>query len=121
MITEFEPKRADFEQAVRTMFDGVPYRRIAGIELDEVKPGYVLGYMDRTNGLTQQNGFFHAGALAGLADSVAGLAAFSLMAEGEDVLSVHLAVSLMRPSDHDRVWAEGKPGKGATFSFTLAH
>jgi uncharacterized protein (TIGR00369 family) len=64
--------------------------------------------MDRIESLTQQNGFFQAGALIGLADMVGGAAAYSLMGEGENVLSVNFAVSLMRPADYDRIWAEGK-------------
>ncbi len=108
MSTEFRPAREDFAEVVRSHFHDVPYHEAAGITLESVTAGRMTAFMDRQPGLTQQNGFFHAASLIGLADTVAGGAAFSLMAEGENVLSASFAVSMLRPADCERLRAEGQ-------------
>ena len=58
--------------------------------------------------LTQQDGFFHAGVTASLADTAAGYAAFTLMGEGERVLTIEFKVSLIRPAAGDLLRAEAR-------------
>lgn len=56
--------------------------------------------------LTQQDGFFHAGVTASLADTAAGYAAYTLMDEGERVLTIEFKVNLIRPAVGDLLRAE---------------
>ena len=56
--------------------------------------------------LTQQDGFFHAGVTASLADTAAGYAAYTLMGEGERVLTIEFKVNLIRPAAGTRLRAE---------------
>ena len=104
----FSPRRDDFVQAVRDMFDSIAFYRTLGITLDTIEPGFIIVRMPKTESVRQQNGFFHAGALTALADAAGGTAAATLLAEGENILSVNFAVSLLRPARADRLRAEGK-------------
>jgi uncharacterized protein (TIGR00369 family) len=107
-MTEFIPKNEEYAAAVRNLYETARFHKTANIKLDEVRPGYVTARMDWAEGLTQQNGYIHAGVLVGLADVVGGLAAYSLMAQGENVLSVNFAVSMLRPARGGTVVAEGE-------------
>ena len=104
----FTPRRDDYENAVRDMFESIPFYRTLGITLDTIEPAFIVVHMPKTESVSQQNGFFHAGALTALADAAGGMAAATLLAEGENILSVNFAVSLLRPARADRLRAEGK-------------
>jgi uncharacterized protein (TIGR00369 family) len=104
----FTPRQDDYENAVRDMFDSIPFYRTLGITLDTIEPGFIIVRMPKTESVSQQNGFFHAGALTALADAAGGTAAATLLAEGENILSVNFGVSLLRPARADRLRAEGR-------------
>lgn len=120
-MTEFKPKRPDFKEAVSGLLAATPLARTLGVHLDLTEPGRVVCSLDMRPELGQQNGFAHAGILATLADFACGLAAYSLMADGENVLSTNINVSLMRPANGQRLRAEGRVVKaGARVYFTEA-
>ena len=48
--------------------------------------------------LTQQHGMFHGGVVATIADNAAGFAAYSLMTEGYQPLTIEFKVSFLSPS-----------------------
>lgn len=104
----FEPRKKNYRQAVRSLFESIPIHRFLDIRLDEIQPGYVSAFLKKRPELLQQHGYFQAGALITLADAVAGAAAYSLMAEGENILSVNFAVSLLRPARSDEIRGEGR-------------
>lgn len=117
-MSELVPKRAGFEKTVREYNDRVPMHRRLGIELVQIKPGRVGAVMPFDESMGQQNGYAHAGVLISLADSVAGMAALSLIDIDQDLLSVNIHVSLMRAAKVVRLAAEGqvvKAGKRLMF------
>jgi uncharacterized protein (TIGR00369 family) len=63
-----------------------------------VAPGLVHIELDYQPGLTQQNGYLHAGILSTLVDSACGFAAFSLMPIGSQVLSVGFKINFTSPA-----------------------
>jgi len=73
-----------------------------------VAPGLVHIELDYQPGLTQQNGFIHAGILSTLVDSACGFAAFSLMPAGSRVLSVEFKVNFMSPASGEKFLASGR-------------
>lgn len=76
--------------------------------LTKIEPGAVdieIGYQ---KSLTQQNGFIHAGIITTIADTACGYAAFSLMPEDADVLSVEFKVNLLLPAAGEKFLAEGR-------------
>lgn len=102
------PKREDFADSVRAYHDSTPVHKHLGIELDSIEPGTVDVSMPVRPAFTQQNGYVQAGILTALADAAAGMAAWSLLGPGDNLLSVHVSVSLMRAAKADRLAAEGR-------------
>lgn len=79
-----------------------------GARILRVAPGEVDVELPVREGLAQQHGFLHAGALATVADSACGYAALSLMPAGAAVLSVEFKINLLAPAAGDRVVAHGR-------------
>jgi uncharacterized protein (TIGR00369 family) len=84
------------------------FLRLLGTELTHVAPGEVEFSLPYRNDLTQQHGFVHAGVITTLADVACGYAAFSLMPEGSEVLSVEFKVNLLRPAAGTRFIARAR-------------
>jgi uncharacterized protein (TIGR00369 family) len=114
-----EPKDPDWDARVRASFAKQAFMAYLGAELSHVSPGAVdieLGLMPE---LTQQHGFFHAGATSSIADSAAGYAALSLFAAGTGVLTTEFKVNLLNPAKAPRLVARGrviKPGRTLTIA-----
>ena len=123
-MTSFKTKRDDYREAVTEIFDRIPIHRFFDIRLESVEPGKVTAVLKKRPELLQQNGYFQAGALVTLADAVGGSAAYTLTAEGENILSINFAVSLMRPAAADELRGEGrvvKAGKNLYFCETAVY
>ncbi len=57
----------------------------------------------------QQHGFFHGGVITTLADTAAGLSAFSVLDNEEhSVITIELKINFMRPADGDSIYGVGK-------------
>ncbi len=102
------PKRADYVQAVRRYHAATPIHAHFGIDLTDISPGCVRVRMPSRGEFTQQNGYLQAGVLVSLADAAAGMAAWTLLAEIENLLSVNINVQLMRAADGKGFVAEGR-------------
>jgi uncharacterized protein (TIGR00369 family) len=86
-------------------------------ELRSVQPGLVEIEVPFSPGLTQQDGFFHAGVGIAILDSACGYSALTLMAEGTRVLTVELKVNLLAPATGEQIYARGqviRPGRNLT-------
>jgi uncharacterized protein (TIGR00369 family) len=104
----FEPKSANFAERVRKIFAEQSIMQLIGARLARIEPGAIdieIGYQ---KSLTQQNGFIHAGIITTIADSACGYAAFSLMPETADVLSVEFKVNLLAPAIGEKFLAQGR-------------
>lgn len=78
-----------------------------GAEIIHIEAGKVIIACIKNDGLTQQDGFFHAGVLTSIADSACGYAALSVMPEDADVLSVEFKMNLLRPATAEKIIAAG--------------
>src|SRR5690606_25492558 len=58
--------------------------------------------------LTQQHGFFHAGATSSIADSAGGYAGYTLFPENSSVLTIEFKINLVAPAKGDLLEATGK-------------
>jgi uncharacterized protein (TIGR00369 family) len=56
----------------------------------------------------QQNGYMHAGAIASVADSANGYAAYTLAPAGTDVLAVEFKINLLAPARAEGFLARGR-------------
>ena len=91
--------------------------QLVGAELRRVGKGSVEIALPYSEDLTQQHGFIHAGIITTIADSACGYAAYTLMPEGSEVLSVEFKTNLLRPAEGNEFIAVAnviKPGKTLT-------
>ena len=102
------PADPDFERRVRDSFERQSFMKTIGATLERVDPGAVDIRLPVHSGLTQQHGFVHAGAVASIADSACGYAAFSLMPPDSGVLAVEFKINLMSPAAGDCLIARGR-------------
>jgi len=92
---------------VRTSFARQGLMEYLGAQLTEVAAGRVVIRLRYRQELTQQDGFFHAGATSAIADSAGGYAGFTLFPAGSSVLTVEFKINLVAPARGDFLEAVG--------------
>jgi uncharacterized protein (TIGR00369 family) len=113
----FEPKNPDFRAVATDTFARQQAMRTLGISLARLAPGEVDLVMAYSADFTQQNGFVHAGVITAGLDSACGIAAFTLMPAGSDILTVEFKTNLLAPAKGQRFAFRGivvKPGRTLT-------
>ncbi|MEU8487915.1 PaaI family thioesterase [Streptomyces sp. NPDC048641] len=80
-----------------------------GARLTRIAPGVVHIALPARPEVTQQHGYFHAGATSAIADSAGGYAASTLFPEPEnsEVLTVEYKINLVAPAVGDHLEAVG--------------
>nr|WP_202495711.1 PaaI family thioesterase [Streptomyces sp. SID4982] len=78
-----------------------------GARMSHVGPGRVHIVLPGRPEVTQQHGYFHAGATSAIADSAGGYAAYTLFPEGTEVLTVEYKINLLAPAVGDHIEAVG--------------
>lgn len=117
----FVPRNAGFANAVRESLSRQTLMTTLGVRLVHVAPGAVDLLLPYSTAFCQQNGFMHAGAVASVADSANGYAAFTLAPEGTDVLAVEFKINLLAPAKGDSFLARGRVLRaGKTLTVCLA-
>jgi uncharacterized protein (TIGR00369 family) len=114
---EFVPKNPAFEQAVRESFSRQTMMATLGARIERLVPGEVHLGLPFPAGLCQQNGYLHAGAVASVADSANGYAAYTLAPPDTDVLAVEFKINLLAPAQGSSFLACGRvlrPGRTLT-------
>ncbi len=109
-----EAQDTDYESKTQESFGRQAVMQTLEAELSIQGPGIVSICFPFQSRFTQQNGYIHAGIVATILDSACGYAAFTLMPEGADVLTVEFKVNLLRPATGDHFAAKArvvKPGK----------
>ncbi|EFO29269.1 thioesterase family protein [Roseibium sp. TrichSKD4] len=115
----FEVRSADWEARVRSSFAAQKFMEHLGARLTHVAPGAVDIELDLRPEVTQQHGYFHAGATSSVTDSAAGYAALTLFADGFGVLTTEYKINLLNPARQNRIVARGrvvKPGRTLTIA-----
>ena len=97
-MLRFEPKNPDYRSVT---FPPSAASRRSGtaerISIARLEPGEVDLSMPYSADFTQQNGFVHAGIITAGLDNACGIAAFTLMPEGSDILTVQFKTNLLAP------------------------
>lgn len=94
----FKPKTKHYRKKVEDSFKQQKFMEFIDAKLNALEPGFCEIEVPYNESLTQQNGYFHAGIVATIADNSSGYAAFSLMAENTSVLTVEFKLNLLRPA-----------------------
>ena len=116
-MPRFEPKNPDYRAVATATFDRQQAMRTLGVSIARLDPGEVDLSMPYASELTQQNGFVHAGIITAALDTACGIAAFTLMPEGSDVLTVEFKTNLLAPAKGERFAFRAhviKPGRTLT-------
>ena len=96
------------KQRIIDSFNKQGLMKTLGAELVSIEEGKVSISCELSEKVSQQNGFFHAGALTSIVDSACGYAGLSVMPDNADVLSVEFKINLMKPANIEKVIAIGK-------------
>ena len=113
-MARFEPKNLDFRNVAAETFGRQQAMRTLGISIARLEPGEVDLAMAYSHEFTQQNGFVHAGVITAGLDTACGIAAFTLMPAGSDILTVEFKTNLLAPASGERFFFRAtvvKPGR----------
>lgn len=113
------PRDADWETRVRSSFEAQAFMTYLGAAMTHLAPGAVDLELTLREELTQQHGFFHAGATSSIADSAAGYAALTLFSPDAGVLTTEYKINLLNPARQPVLVARGrvlKPGRTLTIA-----
>lgn len=116
-MSPFAPKNANYRAVAIDAFERQRAMKTLGISIARLEPGEVDLSMDYRAEFTQQNGFVHAGIITAGLDNACGIAAFTLMPEGSDILTVEFKTNLLAPARGERFVfraAVVKPGRTLT-------
>ena len=108
MARQFEVSNPDYATAVGDSFARQGLMATLGARIVAIEPGFCAIEMGYATGVSQQQGFFHGGAIGAVADSAAGYAAYSLMPAGAEVLTVEYKLNLIRPAVPPTLRAEAR-------------
>ncbi|MER7243487.1 PaaI family thioesterase [Kribbella sp. NPDC000426] len=98
---------ADVQGRVRESFARQGLMEHLGAQVSFVGDGEVRIELPSRPEVTQQHGYFHAGATSSIADSAGGYAAFTLFPEDTSVLTVEFKINLLAPAEGERLEAVG--------------
>src|SRR5882757_10759836 len=116
-MARFEPKNPDYRAVATATFDRQQAMRTLGISIARLEAGEVELSMPYSPDWTQQNGFVHAGIITAGLDNSCGIAAFTLMPPGSDILTVEFKTNLLAPARGERFAFRAtviKPGRTLT-------
>jgi uncharacterized protein (TIGR00369 family) len=105
---EFKATNPDYAAAVRESFGRQGLMHTLGAKIVTIEPGFCAIEMPYAPAVSQQQGYFHGGAIGAIADNAAGYAAYSLMPAGSEILTVEYKINLIRPALPPTLRAEGR-------------
>lgn len=95
-------------ERIKESFDKQGLMRTLKAQLMSVREGEVIVTCEFSEALTQQTGFFHGGVITSVLDSACGYAAWTLIPEGKEILTVEFKVNFMKPANTTKLIAVGK-------------
>ena len=116
-MSRFAPKNPEFRKLATATFEAQRAMRTLGISIARLEPGEVDLAMGYSADFTQQNGFVHAGIITAGLDNACGIAAFTLMQAGSDILTVEFKTNLLAPAKGEKFLFRAhvvKPGRTLT-------
>ena len=111
----FEPRYSDYEDRVRQSFRDQPLMSVMfGAVASSVAPGLVEIKVDVRSDMLQPRGNVHGVIASAVADSSAGYAAQTLIAENADIVTVEYKINFLAPGIGSSIRGIGKvlrPGR----------
>lgn len=94
-------------EAVERGFVKQGFMHTLGATLTAIDDGHAEIRLPFAEGLTQQHGLFHGGVVATLADNAGGIAAYTLMQDGRQPLTIEFKINLLAPAKGAELIARG--------------
>ena len=85
------------KQIARDFFAQVPFLKLIGMELVDLKPGEAIIRLKMRDELRQPQGLLHGGATASVIDTAMAFAVIPYLSENEKASTVDLTVHYLRP------------------------
>lgn len=95
-----------FREKIEASFARQGLMKALGGRLLTVDAGRVQVELPYSDLVTQQHGYFHAAAVAAIADNAGGYAALSLMRPEEEVVAAEFKINFLRPAVGQRLVAD---------------
>ena len=105
--TQREQATLEVQARIRASFERQGLMRHLGAHIAHIGPGRVHIVLPGRPEVTQQDGYFHAGATSAIADSAGGYAAFTLFPQNTSVLTVEYKINFLAPALGDHIEALG--------------
>ncbi len=107
----------DFRQKTLAAIAEQPFAHLLGMTPQNAGPGWVEVALQITPQHTQHDGIVHGGVVAALADTGAALAALTLIAPGQRVVTIEFKINFLRPALGGTLLCRGevlRPGRNVT-------
>lgn len=105
---KFGAKNPAYRQVVMDKLAKNHFSQAIGYRMTLVEPGHAEGEIDVKEMHLQQNGFLHGGVTSTLADIAMGFAAYTLVPEGQGMVTSDLKVAYLRPGMGKKILAKGR-------------
>ncbi|MFE5482273.1 PaaI family thioesterase [Streptomyces sp. NPDC056527] len=105
--TQEELASPEVQKRIQASFDRQGLMAHLGARITHIGPGRVHIVLPSRPEVTQQHGYFHAGATSAVADTAGGYAAYTLFPEDSEVLTVEYKINLLAPATGDHLEAVG--------------
>ena len=107
------------EKAQR-VFREVPYIKLLGMELVELKSGEAVLRLEMRDELRQPHGILHGGATASVIDTATAFAVVSVLADDEKASTVDLTVHYLRPVIEGAITCKARVVRGGRRLLTVS-
>ncbi|SCA55249.1 conserved hypothetical protein [Candidatus Terasakiella magnetica] len=116
---DFKPRCENYIELVQKAFDEQGFMKHLGTEIVDIRPGYCELHIPFKKELDQHHGYFHGGVIGSLADVSGGFAGFTLVEEGQAMLTVEYKLNIIAPGAGDYLKGIGRVVKsGRTLTVT---
>ena len=97
-----------FRETVQESFARQGLMKALAGRLRRIDPGVVEIELPYSDAVTQQHGYFHAAAVAAIADNAGGYAALTLMRADEEIVAAEFKINFVRPAVGHMLVAEAE-------------
>ena len=101
-------------------FAAVPFAKLLGLEMGELKTGAATLHLTVRDELTQNQGVMHGGAVASLIDTASAFAVVTQLEPDERVTTTDLTIHYLRPIVSGRLSATARIVRGGRRLFVLS-
>lgn len=109
-----------FAEKAKQVFAEVPYIKLLGMELLELKPNEAVLRLQMRDELRQPHGLLHGGAIASLIDTATAFAVITCLTREEKASTVDLTVHYLRPVIDETIVCTAKVVKAGRRLLTVS-